>query len=82
MDEGCGLQKVLRVAPQLFLQRFSTGPQLRSCFSELEGSYTTVYLGVELDKLLTIGGKELPQKSTPAYFGDRQLTIGRKELPQ
>ena len=82
MDEGCGLHKILHVVPQLFLKRCSRGPLLPSCFSELEGSYTTVYLGVELDKLLTVGGKELPQKSTPAYFGDRQLTIGRKELPQ
>ena len=34
VDEGCGLQKVLRVfSLQLFLQRCSMGPLLPSCFS-------------------------------------------------
>ena len=39
LDDGCGLQKVLRVdLPQLFLRRCSnTGPLLRSCFSVDEG---------------------------------------------
>ena len=36
LDESCGLQKFLHVASQLFLQRCSMGPLLRSCFSEEE----------------------------------------------
>ena len=44
LDEGCGLLKVLHVAPQLFLQRCSEGPLLRSCFSEKSGpSCRTVF---------------------------------------
>ena len=33
LEESCGLQKVLRVVPQLFLQRCSMGPLLPSGFS-------------------------------------------------
>ena len=36
LDESCGLQKLLHVASQLFLQGCSMGPLLRSCFSEEE----------------------------------------------
>ena len=34
LDEGCGLHKVLHVAPQLCLQRCSMGPLLPSDVSE------------------------------------------------
>ena len=44
LEESCGLQKVLHVAPQLFLQRCSMGPLLPSGFSVEGAELGTVFL--------------------------------------